>query len=345
MEDYDAVTVLLHDAVRSGLIPGFVACAGIGEDILYQSYGGYAQLLGETRRMQPNTMFDVASLTKVMATLPAFLLLMTKGCLSPDTPISHYFPQYAEGEKKRVRVGHLLSHTAGLVAPQPLLWQQFSCRSEIVDAALNQPIKNEPGAMVHYSDVGYIILGELIQQETGVPLDTWTREHIFIPCGMCNTGYNPTNIENIAATEGHGGNAMTGIVHDKTARSMGGVAGHAGLFSTGSDIAHYLMLWTGKPHLIHDVLLDQSIVPKYSRTNGNRGWGWALHGDRQDISGDGWPHTVASHTGFTGTSVLFDRPSRVWACLLTNRVLLGRTVNIGPLRRAYHTALGRILFR
>lgn len=344
MKEFDAVTRLLQGAVQTGLIPGFVACAGIGDDVLYFNHGGYAQVHGGARAMQPNTLFDVASLTKVMATLPAIILLFAQRRLSPDAPVSHYCDQFAEGIKKKVNVGHLLSHTAGLMTPKPHLWQQVSSKQAIVEAALSQPIYSEPGSTVHYSDVGYIILGEIIHRVTGIPLEVWTREQIFIPHGMYETGYLPTRAENIAATEVREQGVVVGVVHDRTAQVMDGVAGHAGLFSTASDIARYLMVWTGVSKFLARKWMDQMVVPRTTGTTGNRSWGWVLQGDSQDISGMGWPRSVASHTGFTGVSVLFDRPSRVWACLLTNRIHFGRHVAIGPLRQAYHTALAKTFY-
>lgn len=341
MKEFNAVTRLLQDAVQAELVPGFVACAGIGDTVLYHDHGGHAQVQGELRAMQPNTLFDVASLTKVMVTVPALALLFAQRRLSPDTPVGHYFEQFSEGIKRKVNVGHLLAHTAGLIAPSPLLWQQASTRQAIVQAALNQPIFFEPGTMVNYSDVGYIILGEIVHRVTKTPLDVWAREQIFIPNGMDETDYLPARGDNIAATEVREQGVVIGVVHDKTAEAMNGVAGHAGLFSTASDVARYLMSWTGASQSVAHAWMDQMIVPRTQGTNGHRSWGWVLPGDSQDISGSGWPPTVASHTGFTGVSILFDRPSRTWACLLTNRIHFGRHVAIGPLRQAYHTALAK----
>lgn len=344
MRAFEPVSDILNEAVTTGLIPGFVAVAGVGHDVRYLYYGGQAQVYAERRPMREDTLFDVASLTKVMATLPSALILIERGCFSVDTPLSTYFPQYAYGPKCRVCIGHLLTHTAGLKVSNPPLWERFSQRNEIVEAALAQSIENEPGTVVQYSDVGFIILGELIERVTGISLDTWVEGQVFRPLEMHDTRYAPWSVTNVAATEVRDGSPTVGVVHDKTARAMQGVAGHAGLFSTAMDVAHYLMMWAGASKLIDGRLLDQAVLPKTPETNGNRGWGWVLRGDSQDISGERWPSTVASHTGFTGTSIVFDRPSHTWACLLTNRVHYGRDVNIATLRRRFHTALGSAFF-
>ncbi len=344
MREFQPVTGLLNEAVTTGLIPGFVAVAGVGQDVWYRCHGGQAQVYAGRRPMHEDTLFDVASLTKVMVTLPSALMLVERGYFSIDTPVAAYFPQYAYGAKRKVSIGHLLTHTAGLVVPKPPLWQQFAQRKEIVEAALAQPIGNEPGTVVQYSDVGFVILGELIEQVTGVSLDSWVEGQVFRPLEMYDTRYAPWGVTNVAATEVRDGRATVGLVHDKTAGAMQSVAGHAGLFSTGMDVAHYLMMWAGASKLIDNKLLDQAVLSKTLGTNGNRGWGWVLRGDSHDICGERWPPTAASHTGFTGTSVMFDRPSHTWACLLTNRVHYGRAVNITMLRRRFHTALGHAFF-
>ena len=344
MREFEPVTDLLNEAVTTGLIPGFVAVAGVGQDVWYRSHGGQAQVYAERRPMHEDTLFDVASLTKVMATLPSILMLIDRGSFSVDTPLSRYFSQYAHGAKCRVQIGHLLTHTAGLVTPKPFLWEQCTQRKELVEVALAQPLGNEPGTVVQYSDVGFIILGELIERETGTSLDAWVEGQIFRPLAMSDTRYAPWGARNVAATEVRDGCPTVGVVHDKTAEAMQAVAGHAGLFSTGMDVAHYLMMWAGASKLIDNRLLDEAVLSKTLGANGNRGWGWVLRGDSHDISGEGWPPTVASHTGFTGTSVVFDRPTHTWACLLTNRVHYGRAVNITRLRRRFHTALGFVFF-
>lgn len=344
MQGFSAVEDLLNEAVTSGLIPGAVASVGRGGDTLYRFHSGYAAVHGGLRPMQEDTLFDVASLTKVMATLPALLILVERGRLSFEKPLSEYFPDFSQGIKQKVRVLHLVIHTSGIKAPKPFLWEIFNRSEDIISAILSQPLDIEPGTTIRYSDIGYILLGDLIEHITGKPLNEFVQDEVFGPLDMNDTSFNPQSVGNIAATEVCQGKAKVGIVHDKTAEAMGGVAGHAGIFSTEADVSRYLMMWADETGPLGRGILDEAVQSKTRGMNGNRGWGWVLRGDTQDISGDSWPDTVASHTGFTGTSVIFDRPSRTWACLLTNRVHFGRQVNISGLRRRFHDAVGAVVF-
>ncbi|MHB1612415.1 MAG: serine hydrolase domain-containing protein [Sulfobacillus sp.] len=344
LDAFSAARDLLEDAVASDRIPGAVAICGRKSEILFQFHCGFAQVYPVARQMQHDTLFDVASLTKVMATLPALLILVERGQISLDTPLSDYFPAFAEVSKRAVRVKHLITHTSGLVAKKPFLWERFEGTDAIIAAALAEPLDTEPGARVAYSDYGYIIAGALVEQVSRRPLAEFLQDTVFGPLQMHDTTFNPTGAKNIAATEVERGVAKLGVVHDKTAAAMGGIAGHAGLFSSARDMARYLGMWVGGPGPLAQNTCEHAVGLQTPGLTGRRGWGWVLRGDSQDISGDLWPDTVASHTGFTGTSTIFDRPSGAWAVLLTNRVHFGRHIDIGSLRRQFHNAVAYALF-
>lgn len=344
MHAFRAAQELLEEAVASRLIPGVVGLCGRGPEVLFQFHEGFAQIDPSQRRMQEDTLFDLASLTKVLATLPALLILVQHGDLSLDTPLAQYFYPFRFGAKQKVQVRHLLTHTSGLVPRTPPLWQRCQGSEAIIAAATEEPLEAEPGTQVIYSDAGYIILGALIEQVSGSPLDEFTQRHVFRPLGMHHTTFTPQNTTNIAATEVESAITKVGVVHDKTAEVMGGVAGHAGLFAPADDVARYLGMWVGEPGPLAQDACHQAVLLKTLGLNGNRGWGWVLRGDSQDIGGDLWPESSASHTGFTGTSVIFDRPSGAWAVLLTNRIHFGRQTNISFLRRQFHNAVAEGLF-
>jgi CubicO group peptidase (beta-lactamase class C family) len=216
-----------------------------------------------------------------------------------------------------------------------------------------------------YSDIGFIVLGELCAAVAGCPLDQAARELVFGPLGMTSTGYRPGPelSGRIASTEPAGGVARTGVVHDENAEALGGVAGHAGLFATAADVATYATAWaipagdTGglaaaaiPPWLRAESLRCQTDALPGQESSARRGLGWGLRADRWDNMGDGWPATGAGHTGFTGTSVSLDPVTGLWAVLLTNAVHFGRGPEHAtkPLRTQVHgliaaTLLGRVV--
>ncbi len=334
---------VIHDGIQEGLIPGAVARIGRVDEVLWHHHEGDAQVLGERRAMTDDTVFDLASLTKVVATLPALLLLVQSGQIALDAPVSRYFSAFGDGLKAQVRLFHLLTHTAGLVSHRPLYrWAQEN--GEIVKLAAESPLVLEPGTKVVYSDLGFILLGALVAKVSGETLNTFCASRIFEPLGMSRTGFVPSGVGDFAATEMVDNRVLSGVVHDENARAMGGTAGHAGLFAPAGDLVRYLALWTGRGGVLREIVKEAAIKSYTPGLGGNRGWGFVLRGDAYDIAGDLWPATAASHTGFTGTSLVFDRKSGYWAVLLTNRVHFGRQVEINDFRRRFHNAVAACLF-
>lgn len=335
---------VIHDGVQARLIPGAVAQVGRMNEVLWQYHEGEAQVVQHSRKMEVDTIFDLASLTKVVATLPAVLLLVEEGRLALDAPLSRYFPAFQSGMKSHVRIFHLLTHTAGLVSHQPF-YRLAQDREAIINMAAQEPLVFEPGTRVLYSDLGFMLLGSVVAQVTGEDLSTFCTSRIFKPLGMNHTRFIPAASDgNFAATEVIDNQVLAGVVHDENARAMGGIAGHAGLFAKASDLVPYLAMWTGRGGVLCEIVKERAIKCHTQGLGGNRGWGFVLRGDSYDIAGDLWPPTTASHTGFTGTSVVFDRRSGYWAVLLTNRVHFGRQVEIQDFRRRFHNAAAACLF-
>jgi CubicO group peptidase (beta-lactamase class C family) len=326
-------------------IPGAVVSYGSGPAAL----GTWAIGKADTttgRPMTEDTVFDLASLTKVVATTTVALALIADGRLALSDPVARHVP--AASWPGPVTVRHLLTHTSGLPA-SARLHEGCGTRDQLLSELYRIPLEAPPGTRVTYSDLGYIVLGELVAGAAGLPLDKAVGETVIAPLGLTSTGYNPAGpAERFAATELRAdGTPWTGVVHDENARAMGGVAGHAGLFSTAADLARFAQWWVSPADGPVPVWLRREAttcqtdgLPGQEGYPGRRGLGWTCPGDRFDILGDVWPPTAVSHTGFTGTSLALDSPSGRWVVLLTNGVHFGRDpAAIKSLRRAVHTAL------
>jgi CubicO group peptidase (beta-lactamase class C family) len=336
---------LIDAAVAERVIPGAVLAAGVrtAEPLLLH-VAGYAQDDAAGRRpMTAGTIFDLASLTKVVATTSCILRLEAGGELSLDDPVREYLPGFAGPGKDSVTVRQLLAHTSGL--PDHRTYYEYLSGPESVRAAaLAEPLASTPGSAFCYSDVGFMLLGELAAAVTGTRLDMLVRRLVSEPLGMTGTGFLPGTAlrDRVAATEVIDGAAKVGVVHDENAEALGGVAGHAGLFGTASDLARFAAAWTGGgAELLPDPVRAEALRCQTEGLGGRRGLGWGLRGDRWDNMGDGWPASGAGHTGFTGTSLSVDAGSGLWAVLLTNAVHYGRGPghSVVGLRKRVHAAV------
>jgi CubicO group peptidase (beta-lactamase class C family) len=254
---------LIDHAVATGLVPGAVLAAGVRTaDPALLHVAGHAQRdAAATRPMTADTVFDLASLTKVVATLPIVLRLVGQGEIGLDQPVDRYLPRFARpgaasgaggagaaggAGKDAVTVRQLLLHTSGLPGVRRY-YQELHEPGEILAAALTEPLVAPPGTVFSYSDVGFINLGELAAAVTGAGLDELVQDFVCGPLGMTATRYLPPAgwSGRIAATELVDGVAKVGVVHDENAEVLGGVAGHAGLFGTAADLARYAAAWAG----------------------------------------------------------------------------------------------------
>ena len=363
---------LIDRAVATGLVPGAVLAAGVrtADPVLLHVAGHAQRDAAATRPMTVDTVFDLASLTKVVATLPIVLQLVGRGEIGLDQPVHRYLPRFASpgavggaggaggtsgAGKDAVTVRQLLVHTSGLPGVRRY-YLELHDQAEILAAALGEPLVAPPGTVFCYSDVGFISLGELASAVTGTGLDELVQDVVCGPLGMTATRYLPPAgwSGRIAATELVDGVAKVGVVHDENAEILGGVAGHAGLFGTAADLARYAAAWAASPGA--DALLLEGAGrdrgPLWGlraealrcQTEGlaaRRGLGWGLRGDAYDNMGDGWPDSGAGHTGFTGTSLSIDPFSGLWAVLLTNAVHFGRGPehSVVGLRKQVHAAV------
>jgi CubicO group peptidase (beta-lactamase class C family) len=339
---------IIGAAVAGGHIPGVVAAAGRGPATLATWVAGQADSTpGCSRAMSADTVFDLASLTKVVATTTATLALASQHRLSLSDPVTRYLPGFVACREGPVTVRHLLTHTAGLPDTRKF-FEWCGTRAELLRDLLATPLSAPPGTQVGYSDLGFIALGEIVATVAGQPLDAAVRRLVTEPLGLASTGFIPSAAaDGFAATERRAdGSSWTGIVHDENARLMGGIAGHAGLFSIVADLARFAGWWVSAADGPVPAWLRRAAETCHTAgLGGRRGLGWVCAGDRYDILGGHWPASAVSHTGFTGTSLALDAPSGGWVVLLANSVHFGRdNTAIKQLRREVHEAVAADLF-
>lgn len=361
---WQAVRRLLDGAVTAGDIPGAVAAAGTAEGVAFFHVTGHSSLHPRVEPMRADTLFDLASLTKVVATTPVAMIMLERGLFRLDDPVAMFLPDFA-GEaddsggaaemRRKVRLRHLLTHTSGLPAFERY-YREGLGREQIMVRARTAPLVFEPGTQVLYSDLGFMVLGQVLERLGGAGLDRLAEDLVFRPLGMAETCFrpDPARAGRAAATEYREdlGRYMRGEVHDENALAMGGVSGHAGLFSTCADLVLYareLLAELGGPLPARDLagagLLSQATARAMIRLhtaglNDARGLGWAVCGGELSSGGDLFSPGSFGHTGFTGTSLWVDPEAGIFAILLTNRVHLGRENDrIIRLRPRFHNAV------
>jgi len=291
--------------------------------------------------MSVGTLFDLASLTKVVATTTAVMQLVEQGKLALDAPVARYWPAFGENGKEAITVRELLTHYSGL-APDlnpRIPWRGY--RGALRAIIAEKPVA-APGSRYLYSDINFEALGAIVQRVSGESLDVYCAKHIFGPLGMRETIFRPPAWERyrIAPTEYLGGKLRWGKVHDPAAYRMGGVSGHAGLFSTAGDLAIFAqaLLDGGSYHGVR--ILDRRILGRMTIPQSPpgkvrlRGLGWDLTAPFAPNRDDLLPVGAYDHTGFTGTLLWIDPVSRTYVIILTNRVYPFGKGNAGPLREA-----------
>lgn len=352
---------LVAQAAADGRIPGAVMVVGRSSaEPVGPVAVGCRSLLPRRCPMEADTLFDMASITKVMATATVAMCLVERGRLRLGAPVAEYLPEFAATEepaRRQVRILHLLTHTSGLPAWRPLYQGcdgAGSCRPLMERRLLGTALEAPPGTRVTYSCLGFILLGLVIERLTGEGLDQAARRLVFEPAGMAQTGFcpGPELWGRCAATEycSLRRRVVQGEVHDENAYFFGGVAGNAGLFSTAADTARFARLMLGRGALGERRVLSRAAVEAMtadhtSHLGESRGLGWALRGRDPDSSaGDLLSPAAYGHTGFTGTSVWIDPVRDLYCVLLTNRVHPSRNNDAHiALRPAFHNAVAAAL--
>jgi CubicO group peptidase (beta-lactamase class C family) len=304
--------------------------------------------------MPRDAIFDLASLSKVIGTTTAGEILYDHHQLDLDAPVTKYIPEFAgtPGHEK-VLVRHLLSHSSGLDSKE-VLWKQASDHAGIMKLIYTLPVRWEPGTRTQYRDYNLILVGEIVQRITGQRLDEFLKHDVFGPLGMKDTGYDPppkllTRIPPTEQDDVLRHTLVHGVVHDENAFLMGGVSGHAGLFSSARDLSIFAQMYlnggtyNGK-RIVTQQTLEMFMQRQASPPGTTRALGWDTPGGPNSFAGElASPH-AGIHTGFTGTSIYIDSDRDALIVLLTNRVNpTRRNVSINQARPAIHTAILRAL--
>ena len=320
---FGSIDTLVQREVDSGAITGAVFMVGHNGKIVHQKAFGARVLSPRRVPMTVDTMFDLASLTKVVATTPSIMRLVEYGQLRLNEPVAHFLPEFAANGKQSITVRQLLTHYSGL-APDLDLNEPWQGLQEAYRRANEEKPQNPPGAEFVYSDINFIVLGELVQKISGAPLDQYAEEHIFKPLGMKHTRFMPPPswrsrcAATLAIDNRH---VLRGVVHDPTAERMGGLAGHAGLFSTAGDLALYAQALLHKDKILSPATIEKMSTPQQPpNAVAVRGFGWDIDSPFSSNRGSLLPVGSFGHTGFTGTSLWMDPYSDTFIILLTNTV-------------------------
>ena len=334
LERIDAV---VEAAIRDGQLPGAVVLVWHRGRTVYHKAFGRRAVVPDAERMTTDTIFDLASLTKVVATTTAVMMLVEEGRIRLRAPVAQYVPGFDRHGKHDVTVEHLLTHMSGL-RPDLDLDEEFDGYEIAISRAIEQPLEAQAGDRFIYSDINFFILGDIVARVSGMPLDRFAAQRIFAPLGMHSTAFKPGRDlrSRIAPTEAcrplgwpcgdAGATMLRGTVHDPTARRMGGVAGHAGVFGTAADLARFGAALISGGSLEGVRLLAPLTVARMTSPatppgiRDRRGLGWDIDSRYSANRGDLFPAGSYGHTGFTGTSIWIDPSTRTVVVFLSSRL-------------------------
>ena len=320
---------LINQAIEDGVFPGANYCLIAGNQTYIDSFG-YKSMYPKKEENSLDTVYDMASLTKVVSTTTAIMLLLERGRLRLYDSVVKYLPRFRHQD---ILIWDLLTHTSGLQADIPRA-NKLKSRDETLELIWNLDPVYEKNTKIVYSDIGFILLGLIVEAVSGKPLDVFARKNIFDPLMMYNTGFNPQNEELCAPTEERRDEIYNGYlrgkVHDEKAYILGGVAGHAGLFSTVGDISKFIEMIMNRGYFqgrrfFSEPTVDLLFTPQVEMKNGIslvgscRSLGWIIQGSYSS-AGDLASRQTISHTGFTGTNIFIDRVNNVGFAMLSNRV-------------------------
>jgi len=331
-------------AISNRALPGAVLWLERHGSNYHRAYGQRATL-PVPEPMSEDTVFDAASLTKVIATAPAILLLAERHKIRIEAPVRDYLPQFTGDGRDAITVRHLLTHTSGL-RPGIALRPDWSGYDAGIERALAEKPTDPPERRFRYSDVNFILLGEIVRHVSGLPLDAFCATNLYQPLGMSDTGFRPSTPlqPRIAPTTLDKEAYLRGNVHDPTSRRMGGVAGHAGLFTTAPDLARFARMFLAGGELNgvrvfrpETVRLMTTVQSPPALTDSRRGFGWDIDSPYAGPRGDHLPVGSYGHTGWTGTSLWIDPFSGTFVILMSNRNHPTEDGNVLPLRRQLGT--------
>lgn len=347
------VDAVIEAAIGRGEVPGAVLVVGNAEGVFYRKAYGNRAVKPEVIPMTVDTVFDMASLTKPTATATSIMLLIQRHKLKINNRVGDFLPYFAQNGKGKITVEQLLLHRGGLT-PDNSLDDYVGTRKDMIDRINALPTRYEVGKTYKYTDVGFIVLGELVQAVDGRTVDVFAKQEIFEPLGMHDTTFKPTGelAARCAPTEFIDGEWRLAEVHDPRAYRLGGVAGHAGLFSTADDLARYCRMLLNKGELDGVRVLSEETIREMTKPrpldgddDGWRTYGFSTHTSERSTRGKYFDYdTSFGHTGWTGTAYWIDPTNNLFYVLLTSRCHPnGSDGDAGPIRREVATCIGEIL--
>src|SRR6476660_1017736 len=318
----------VREGIQRGIYPGAVVVIGRRDSLLYARGYGHFTWSGSSPVPSPDsTLWDIASITKVVSTASVAMRLVDRGKLNLDAPVRHYLPRFAGGLKNDVTVRMLLDHTSGLKSYVPFYLKARGSRARAIDLLYAQPLVRTPGDSAEYSDLNALFLGLIEEKLGGQPLDRLAKREVFDPLGLSQTMYKPSSRmkRRIAPSGIWRGQPVPGDVNDQNAVAMGGVAGHAGVFSTGSDLARYAQVWLRSGRGLDGSWVSPETIRRFlvkGPRSGSRLLGWdtpEAKPDEPSVFGSLVSDASYGHTGFTGTELWVDPARDLFLVFLTNR--------------------------
>ncbi len=345
----DEIQPIVEAAIMEKKLPGAVVLVGRGDKVVYQKAIGNRAVEPSIEAMTADTIFDLASLTKVIATTTSVMKLLEDGRIRLNDRVATFIPGFERYRKADITIRHLLAHTSGL-RPDLDLDEPWSGAEQAITLAIEEVPTAAPGERFVYSDINFLLLGEIVRRVSGRSLDQYAHEEIFTPLKMNDTMFLPPEplrariapTEKCTPCDGTGPQMLRGIVHDPTARRMGGVAGHAGLFGTAADLANFCrMLLNGGEFNGARILSPLTVAKMTGPVVGNdpalRGLGWDIDSPYSSNRGELLPVGSFGHTGFTGTSLWIDPVTKEFVVFLSNRVHPDGKGDVTPLRARVST--------
>ncbi len=336
------VTPIVEKAIAERAFPAAAVAIGTADGALWtKGYGTFTY--EDAKAITPNTSFDLASVTKVVATTTAVMQLYEAGLLDLDAPVASYVPAFAQMDKERITVRHLLTHTSGMIPFRPFHRLGVTSPEEVLAYIYADTLVYEPGTAMRYSDFNMIMVARIVEEISGMPFSAYAQSRIFDPLGMANTGFRAAQTDTtVVPTEQDDYFRMRlvqGEVHDETAWILGGTAGHAGLFSTAEDLARFALMMVRGGRVGESQFLKSKTIAYFTKPVDPQAHTRALGWDTRSLKGYSsagqyfGPHSYG-HTGFTGTSMWIDPEAGLFTILLTNRVYPTREgrghINVRP---------------
>ena len=317
---------IADEGLASKAFPGGVMAVGKDSALVHLRPFGRFSYEPDAPPVKADTIYDVASLTKVVATTTMAMILVDEGKLDLRKPVSAFIPAFRGGAKDKVTVENLLTHSSGLEGWAPL-YKEAQGKPDLVARAAAMELAYEPGTKSVYSDLGFILLGEVLERVAGEPLDAFVTRRVFEPLGMTSTMFCPARdlVSCIPPTERDAwrGRLVRGEVHDENAYAAGGKAPHSGLFSTAGDLARFAQMLLDGGVYDHHRIVSRAAIERFTRRSNvpesARAYGWGTPSSNSS-AGDMLSPRAFGHTGFTGTSMWIDPERNLFVILLTNRV-------------------------